>query len=120
MLYLIKKIISYNDLVNNYKIVEFTTFDKQNIQIVKKEPIKDKENYYGYYDIIYNNCIVKVDEENGLIIGKGVINNIVEMDIKNYLEMYSIKQDEFSKEDLGTIIEIIRNDYFEEEKVLVK
>lgn len=115
-----KNLITYNDLVNNYKIVEFDSNDKRVIHIVKKEKINDMENYYGYYDIIYNNCIVKVDEENGIIIGKGIIDNIVEMNIENYLEMYNIKQNKFSNEDLGIIIEMIRDDYFDEEKVLVK
>lgn len=112
--------ISYNELIDNYKVVEFTSFDKQSMHIVKKEEIKDMPNCYGYYDIYYHNCIIKVDEEKGIILGKGIINNIVETDLKNYLEIYNINQDKFSKDDLGIIIDMIRKDYFEEEKVLVK
>lgn len=113
-------LISYDDLVNNYKVVELTSFDKKNIHIVKKEEIKDKPNCYGYYDIYHHECIIKVDEENGLIIGHGIINNIAEIDMKNYIEMYNINQDKFSNSDLDIMIDMIRNDYINEEKTLVK
>lgn len=115
-----KDLITYNDLVNNYKLVEFDSSDKRFIYIVKKEKMEDMDNYYGYYDIIYHKCIVKVDEEKGVIIGKGVIDNIIEMDIEKFLEIHNIKQDKFSNEDLGIILEMFRDDYLEKEKVLVK
>ena len=111
-------LIGYEDLIANYKVVEFETFDEQSIHIVKKKKIDNMINCYGYYDIMHDSCIVKVDEEQGVILGNGIISNIVEMNIQNYLDKYSIEQYEFTKDELGCLIEMIRDDY--DAKVLVK
>lgn len=112
--------ISYDELTTNYKVVEFTSFDKRTMHIVKKEAIEDVPDCYGYYDILYHKCIIKVDDAAGVILGKGIITNIIETDVGNYLKKYNINKDEFSNDDLDIIIDMIRNDYLTDEKILVK
>ena len=115
-----QNVIDYDDLVNNYKIVEITALDNQTIHILKKEKIENMPNCYGYYDIFYHKCIIKVDEKNGFIIGNGFITNVLESDIEGYLDMYKINKNEFNYDDLGLIVDMIRNDYLDNGKRLAK
>lgn len=108
--------ISYDELVNDYKVIDIVSFDKHNFHIVKKEQIEN--SCYGYYDLMYHNCIVKVDDEACTIISKGFIDNLYEYEISDYLEKYDAVCDGYTIDDLGYIISWIRDDY--EEKVLVK
>ena len=111
--------ISYQDLVNDYRMLEFEYEDKSVIHFLKKQHIE--ESCYGYYEIVNNKCVIKVDEENGSIINHSaiVIKGLTEHSMKEYLNKYNINMLQFTDEELNTIVEMIKTDY-EKEKVLVK
>ncbi len=116
-----KEGISYFDLVNNYRMIEFSFEDKNMIHFLKKECIEG--SCYGYYDVVNNDCVVKVDEEVGSIItsSKIVINSLTEHNMKEYLDYYNVTLDTFSDEELNILIGMIKDDYYaNEDKKLVK